>query len=268
MAPRPTRELRVTSHKASSDPSKVWYLEEPLGFGCASDRTVTNGKNHTMISRAFQGALRFGFRRAYPRVLVDSQKFLHHARRAYSLPIESWQDIHRLDEQTLVPAAEKIIWSSARMAALEGMGLGLGGLATMLPDMGILAAITIRMLQKLSLIYGFEYSTPEEVGGLWLAAASAAGLDFTREFVEKRTLEHLVPRIIDAMARKVGAEVAEKWVGRAIPLVSAGAAGTLNYCFVRSWGVRAQTHFLEKHRSVRGRLFAERALLPARSPVG
>jgi uncharacterized protein (DUF697 family) len=163
----------------------------------------------------------------------------------------------------LLPVAEKIIGSSARMAALEGMGLGVGGLATMLPDMGILAAITIRMLQKLSLIYGFEYSTPEEVKGLWLAAASAAGLDFTREFVEKRTLEHLVPRIADAMAVKVGAEVAEKWVGRLIPLLSAGAAATLNYYFVRSWGARARRHFLEKHRAVREQLFAAQALLPA-----
>ncbi len=209
-----------------------------------------------------------GFRRAYPRVQVNAEKFLHHARRAYNLPIETWGDIHSLDEEVLVPAAEKIIWSSARMAALEGMGLGIGGLATMLPDMGILAAITIRMLQKLSLIYGFEYSTPEEVGGLWLAAASAAGLDFTREYVEKRTIEHLVPRIVDAMAVKVGAEVAEKWAGRVLPLLSAGAAAGLNYYFVRSWGARAQRHFLERHRAVRGQFFAERALLPAAPQLG
>lgn len=224
---------------------------------------MTNADDRTVLSRAFQAAVRAGFRRTYPRVQVDAEKFLHHARRAYNLPIRSWRDIHNLDDQMLLPVAEKIIGSSARMAALEGMGLGVGGLATMLPDMGILAAITIRMLQKLSLIYGFEYSTPEEVKGLWLAAASAAGLDFTREFVEKRTLEHLVPRIADAMAVKVGAEVAEKWVGRLIPLLSAGAAATLNYYFVRSWGARARRHFLEKHRAVREQLFAAQALLPA-----
>lgn len=220
-------------------------------------------RNPSLFSRALQGAVSMGFRRAYPRVQVDAQKFLQHARRAYNLPIASWRDIHTLDEERLAPAADKIIWSSARMAALEGMGLGIGGLATMLPDMGILAAITIRMLQKLSLIYGFEYSTAEEVGGLWLAAASAAGLDFGREFVEKRAIEHLAPRIIDAMAVRVGEEVAEKWIGRVIPLVSAGAAATLNYYFVRSWGSRAQRHFLEKHRAVRGHLLSERALLPA-----
>src|ERR1700690_3422339 len=213
---------------------------------------MIGGDDRTVFSRALQASLRIGFRRAYPRVQVDADKFLHHARRAYNLPIQSWRDIHSLDEQTLVPAAEKIIWSSSRMAALEGMGLGLGGLATMLPDMGILAAITIRMLQKLSLIYGFEYSAPEEVAGLWAAAASAAGLDFTREYVEKRAIERLVPRIIDAMAVKLGAEVAEKWVGRVIPLLSAGTAGALNYYFVRAWGKRAQINFLEKHRAVRG----------------
>ena len=216
-----------------------------------------------ILPRIFQTAMRMGFRRAYPRVQVNAEKFLHHARRVYGLPIDSWKDIHALDEEMVAPAAEKIIWSSARMAALEGMGFGIGGLATVLPDMGILAAISIRMLQKLSLIYGFEYSTSEEVAALWLAAASAAGLDFTREFVEKRAIENIVPRIVDAMAVKVGTEVAEKWAGRIVPLLSGAAAAALNYYFVRSWGRRAQRHFVERHRAIRRHVFAQRAFLPA-----
>jgi hypothetical protein len=84
---------------------------------------------------------------------------------------------------------------------------------TIVPDAGILSAITIRMLQKLSLIHGFEYTTDDEVGELWMAAASAAGLDLGRDFVEKQAIERLVPRIIDRIAVKVGAEVAEKVVG-------------------------------------------------------
>ena len=38
----------------------------------------------------------------------------------------------------------------------------MGGLLTMLPDLGILAGITLRMIQKLSLIYGFSYNTADE----------------------------------------------------------------------------------------------------------
>jgi hypothetical protein len=219
-------------------------------------------KERSWVSKTIQSAVGLGFRKAYPQIRLDPDKYLHHVRRAYNLRIESWHEMQSLDEQTLNPVSERIVWSAARMAALEGMGLGIGGFATLLPDMGMLAAITLRMLQKLSLVHGFEYSTPQEVGGLWLAAASAAGLDFTREFVEKRAIEHLMPRLIDAMAVKVGAEVAEKWAGRVIPLLSAGAAATLNYYFVRSWGNRAREHFLDRHRSVRGKLLAARALLP------
>ncbi|HUJ29859.1 MAG TPA: EcsC family protein [Candidatus Acidoferrum sp.] len=187
-------------------------------------------------------------------------------------PVYSWQDMHNLSDGDLNPHAEHVIRNSARAAALEGMGLGLGGMVTILPDFGILAAITIRMLQKLSLTYGFEYSTSEELASLWLAAASAAGLDFGREFLEKQAVERLVPRIVDQVAIRAGAEVAEKWAARLIPILSAGTAGALNYWFVRSWGRRAQKHFLERRRSLRvpaGRPDARPGpfLLPSTSPT-
>jgi hypothetical protein len=184
-------------------------------------------------------------------VRVDPARYLVHVQRAYRLPIETWSDMLRLDEETLNPVAASVIGGSTKMAALEGTGLGFGGLLTILPDMGILSAITIRMLQKLSLIYGFEYSTEEEVAALWIAAASAAGLDLGREFLEKQAIERFVPRIIDRIAVKVGAEVAEKWTARLVPILSAGAGGTLNYYFVRAWGRRAQRHFVERHRLAR-----------------
>jgi hypothetical protein len=219
------------------------------------------------FSQLFQSALRMGFRQAYPRVEVNPEKYLLNVRRIYGLPIENWKDAQLLDERVLQPVSARIVASSARMAALEGMGFGLGGLATVLPDMGVLAAITMRMLQKLSLVHGFEYSTADEMTALWLAAATAAGVDLAREYIEKQAAERLVPRLIDAMAAKVGTEVAEKWAGRVIPLLSAGAAATINYYFVRAWGRRAQKHFLEKHRAARGILVSTPLLASAPAPA-
>jgi len=223
-----------------------------------------------MLPDILQAALRAGFRRAYVHVQVDPARYLEHVRRVYRLPIRSWSEMLGVAEETLNPIAERVIRSAKRTAALEGTGLGFGGLLTILPDMGILSAITIRMLQRLSLIYGFEYSTEEEVTELWLAAASAAGLDLGREFVEKQAVEKLVPRVIDRMAARVGAEVAEKWTGRLIPILSAGAGGTLNYYFVRTWGRRAQRHFLERHRLERLRTVTpvERRALQFNPSVG
>jgi hypothetical protein len=208
---------------------------------------VAKQRDTSSLTQALTAAASAGFRRAYRQVQIDDRKYLRHVQRAHRLPVETWQDMFLLGPQVIDPIATSTIRSASRMAALEGAGLGLGGFLTVVPDMGILSAITLRMLQKLSLLYGFEYATEEETVNLWIAAASAAGLDLGRDFIEKQAVERLVQRIIDRMVVKVGAEVAEKWAGRIIPVLSAGAAGALNFYFVRGWGRRAQKHFLARH---------------------
>ena len=118
---------------------------------------------------------------------------------------------------------------------------------TIIPDFSILAGITLRTIQKLSLIYGFEYNTDDEMAELWIAAASAAGVDLGRELLEKNVVQKLIPRIIQRIAAKASAEFVEKWAARVIPVVSSALGGTLNYYFVRGWGERAHAHFRQKH---------------------
>ncbi|MGC2418963.1 MAG: EcsC family protein [Candidatus Acidiferrales bacterium] len=227
------------------------------------------------VTQVLSSSAQAGFRRAYQQVRIDEAKYLRHVQRAHRLPIQNWREMFYLGPQVIDPIATRTISSASKMAALEGMGLGLGGFLTVVPDMGILAAITLRMLQKLSLLYGFEYATDDETVALWVAAASAAGVDLGRDFLEKQAVERVVPRIVDQVAVKVGAEVAEKWAGRIVPVVSAGVAGTINYYFVRSWGRRAQKHFLGRHHAVlaqaadRARIRASESapiLLPAPEP--
>ena len=197
---------------------------------------------------------------------VDPDAYLRHVQRAHHLPIQKWEDVFYLGPETLKSHADSIIRSSVKAAALEGMGLGLGGWLTVVPDLGILSAITIRLLQKLSLLYGFEYATDEDAVELWMAAASAAGLDLGKDFLEKQAIERLAPRIMDMVAAKMSAEIAEKWTARLIPILSAGAGGALNYYFVRAWGRRAQKHFEERHRVVRAQNALQARMLPA-SPL-
>ena len=202
--------------------------------------------------RLLRASSRAGFRHAYKQIRLDPQAYFHKLQRHLNLPaVHSWQDLQYLDDQDLNPHANRVIKTSARLAALEGVGFGLGGFAAALPDFGILAAVTVRMLQKLSLTYGFDYSTDEELFGLWVAAASAAGLDLGRDFIEKQTMERLVPKLVDAVALRAGAEVAETLGSRVVPILSAGAAGALNSWFVKSWGRRAQRHFLERRSTLR-----------------
>jgi uncharacterized protein (DUF697 family) len=211
---------------------------------------MTGQRRTGALAQLLGQAAQAGFQRAYQQIGIDERRYLKQVRRAHRLPIESWPDMFLLGPEVINPIATSTIGAAARMAALEGMGLGLGGFLTVVPDMGILAAITLRMLQKLSLLYGFQYRTEEENVSLWVATATAAGVDLGRDFLEKQAVEKIVPRIIDAMAAKVGAEVAEKWAGRIVPVVSSAAAGAINYYFVRGWGRRAQKHFLARHLAV------------------
>jgi uncharacterized protein (DUF697 family) len=229
-----------------------------------------NRKEKPWLTQVLTNSAQAGFRRAYQQVRINESKYLRHVQRAHRLPIQSWNEMFYLGPEIIDPIAGRTISGASKMAALEGMGLGLGGFLSAVPDMGILAAITLRMLQKLSLLYGFEYATDEETVALWIAVASAAGVDLGRDFLEKQAMERIVPRFVDQVAVKVGAEVAEKWAGRIVPVIGAGVAGTINYYFVRSWGRRAQKHFLARHRAVmaqsaqaRLRHSAAPALLPA-----
>lgn len=199
------------------------------------------------------------FRRAYTQVRVDERKFLKHVRRAYKLPVDSWPQMLQMPDDVIAQIAKSTIAGSSKIAALEGAGLGVGAFLTVVPDMGILAAITLRMLQKLSLLHGFEYATEAENIQLWIAAASSAGVDLGRDFLGKQAMEQIVPRIIDRMAARVGADVAEKWTGRLIPVVGMGAGAAINYYFVRTWGRRARAHFAQRHRANRERFEAPRA---------
>lgn len=201
-----------------------------------------------------------GLTRAYSTVQVDPQKFLLQLRTAYRLPVSGYHGVYSLEVGELDMVADDLIRGGMKLAAAEGAGFGLGGLITIIPDLGILSAITMRTIQKLSLVYGFQYNTDNEIAELWIAAASAAGVDISRELLEKEVVNKFVPRVIQRIAARASAEVVEKWAGRMIPLVSSALGAGLNYWFVRAWGERAKAHFRERYLQIR--LQSDQQILP------
>ena len=95
-------------------------------------------------------------------------------------------------------------------------------------------------------------TTPkQEEAELWVAAASAAGVDISRELVEKQFVSKFVPKVIQRIAVSASAEIVEKWTARLIPIVSSAIGAGLNYYFVKVWGERAIGHFRQKHLELR-----------------
>jgi hypothetical protein len=212
---------------------------------------VSETGSKSWLRARVEKALTKGLTHAYSKVQVDPQRFLIQLRTGYRLPISGYHGTFSLEVQELDVVANDIIRSGMKLAAVEGAGFGMGGLITLLPDLGILSAITMRTIQKLSLVYGFQFNTDNEIAELWIAAASAAGVDISRDLIEKELVNKFVPRVIQRIAASASVEVVEKWAGRMIPIVSSALGAGLNYWFVRAWGERARAHFRERHLQLR-----------------
>lgn len=221
----------------------------------------TSVEKKSWMRRRIEGALRSGLTRAYETIKVDPSRFLMQLRVAHGLPLATFHGVYTLQIERLDDVADSVIRGGMKLAAAEGAGFGMGGLLTIVPDLGILSTITMRTIQKLSLIYGFELNTESEIAELWIAAASAAGVDISRELLEKEVVNRFVPKVIQRIAVQTGTEIAEKWAGRLIPIASSAIGCALNYYFVRAWGERARAHFRAKHLEARERFAAEQEQL-------
>ena len=209
----------------------------------------------------FARLLRFGLFRGLRSIEVDPEEFRDYLRRKHRLHVSDFSRMHQVPIERLDYIAKQLVRDAQRLAMAEGAGFGLGGMITLLPDAGLLTIITLRLIQRLCLLYGFEAQGPDERKELWLAAAAATGIDFGKDLAEKQLVEKLAPRVAERLAIKFGQEAAEKWVGRLIPLASSVVGGALNFAFVRSWGRRV-------HRNLRARHLAERPIRVTVGPVG
>ncbi len=210
-----------------------------------------------LTRRAVEAIAKRALKHAFKTIAVDPQQYLFQLRAAHDLPVQTYEGMFTLPVEVLDDLARQTIRAGMKMAAAEGAGFGLGGVFTLLPDLSILSAITMRTIQKLSLIYGFEFNTDEEQAELWIAAASAAGVDISRELLEKQLVKRFIPRVAQRIAAQASAEVAEKWIGRLIPLASSAIGAALNYYFVRGWGRRALAHFRERHLQARRKMLIQ-----------
>src|SRR5262249_25831280 len=190
---------------------------------------------------------RFGMKRGLRSVEVNPEDFRRQLAEKYALWVPNFARMHDVPLERLDAIAAQIIRDAARLAAAEGAGFGLGGMITIIPDAGLLTAITLRMIQRLCLLYGFEAHGTDARMELWMAAAAASGVDYGKDLAEKQMLERLAPRLAKRLAVKIGQEAAEKWVGRLIPLASSAIGGALNFSFVRAWGHRVQRNLRARY---------------------
>ena len=209
-------------------------------------RLHNSGKT-SLVGRTFSRFLRFGVLRGMRSIEIDPEEFRRELSNKHHLWVPDFARMQDVPIERLDAIAAALIRDAERLALAEGAGFGLGGLITFLPDASLLTLITLRLMQRLALLYGFETHSGDQRIEMWKAAAAASGIDYGKDLAEKQILEKLAPRIAERFAAKIGAEAAEKWVGRLIPVAGSVIGGALNFSFVRGWGRRVQRHLRAKH---------------------
>ncbi len=133
------------------------------------------GPGKSWLRERIEAGMVRGLTRAYSTVRVNPDKFLLQLRAAYRMPISGYHGVYSLEIGEIDTVADSVIRSGMKVAAVEGAGFGLGGLITIVPDLGILSAITMRTIEKLSLVYGFEFKTDDEIAELFLQQMLGGG---------------------------------------------------------------------------------------------
>ena len=216
------------------------------------------------LTSPFSRLLRFGLKGGLRSLEIDREAFRRYLSRKHGINVNDFRHLRYMPVDRLDAVAKVLIRDAQRFALLEGAGFGLGGMITIVPDAGLLTIITLRLIQRLCLLYGFDFRNDEQKRELWLAAAAATGVDFGKDLAEKGLVEKLAPMIVERLAVRIGAEAAEKWVARLVPLASSAICGGLNFAFVRGWGRRVQRNLHSQFISARPvppPPFAQRPLL-------
>ena len=217
--------------------------------------------HNTSRRSPLRGLFRLGILKGFRSIEVNPDDFRRYLAKRHKLYLADLRSVRELPIDELDRIAAALIRDAERWALAEGAGFGLGGVLTLVPDASFLTVITLRLVQRLCLLYGFETQSSEQYHELWMAAAAASGVDFGKDLAEKQLLERAAPRVAERLAAKLGQEAAEKWVGKLIPFASAVISGALNFGFVRGWGRRAQRHLRARHLAARPIRFPSPAIV-------
>lgn len=170
--------------------------------------------------------------------------------------ISRLRDVRRVDVRVLDKVAHKSTLFHRRAAAFEGGASGFAGIAGMVLDVPALYGILFRMLQEISLIYGFPVHTDEEkahllkvldVGHRTEGEARRAGM---REIEEVQSMLHagvpmreiekqVILRSLQALAEKLGLHLTQRKLAQTVAVLGSLVGAGVNWQLVGDLGETA-----------------------------
>src|SRR5882762_6236490 len=120
----------------------------------------------TSVTKLF----RFGLRGGMRSIEINREDFRRYLARKHNIHVIDFRQLRYFPVDQLDAVAAVLIRDAQRLALLEGAGFGFGGMITLVPDAGLLTIITLRLIQRLCLLYGFDFRNEDQKRELWIAA--------------------------------------------------------------------------------------------------
>lgn len=198
----------------------------------------------------------------YRAASIDQTKFLMQLQ-SRGLNITHLGDLASQDLALIQPVAESFVRSSRRVSALSGVGSGVAGWVAIAPEAGHAAAMLLKLAQRLSLLYGFDYLTPAGELLLWKAIAEAVGVEERMEGVvdTARQLPEMLKSgraINNPVVRQLAQAVMKRLIlrisapfGRMVPIIGGGIGGWSNYREMGRAGRRMMRYYERRRDTLR-----------------
>ena len=180
--------------------------------------------------------------------------------RAAGVDAASIAELQGRPAELLDPQVDRYISQARRSAATSGLSLGAGGWLGLPAGLGHLVAVVLRLAQRISLAYGFDYTTDRGEIELWKALASSVGANVDFEGTEAELMRRLpvvvtgtgtfqnplllkaVQAVVVRLAASAGLHIT-RWM----PVVGGGTGMVINYLQVGHVGRGLKAEFRGRH---------------------
>jgi hypothetical protein len=221
------------------------------------------------LERAVLGAmemLRDASRWSYPDAGIVREA------RKLGMEVDDHRDLRFHDLADLDRLARRHFGTNKIIAALEGAGCGMGGIALVAAAIPALFGVSFRAVQQIGSCYGFDMEDPEmapvvmsvfNVGSSASGAAKAAALadmqlaaktlavNWTYEKVAKSSATGAVARLLKEstkhLPREIAQNITKRKLAQTIPVVGAAVGAGFNYWFMSNTTRGAYMLFRHMH---------------------
>jgi hypothetical protein len=212
------------------------------------------------IASGFLNSLDEGMFQAVYRLASVDEAEIFKELKTFGLNVDSLEAVGRLPTQTLDSLADRFIRRARRTAALSGASLGLGGWLGLPSGLVHMVVVILRLGQRLSLTYGFDYRSDRGEIELWKALARAVDAKVDWEGTEAELMRRL-PAVVtgtgtfsnplllkafQSVVMRVAAS-AGLHLTRWVPLVGGGTGLVINYLEVDKIGRRLKADWRANH---------------------